>query len=74
MNQTNSISSEIQATTLSGKRCCHAYGKLMKTRALNRSSKLKICKSLIRPVVTNGCEAWTLIYRDEVLEYLSAEH
>ena len=38
----------------------------MKSRALNRSSKLKIHKSLIiRPVVTDGCEAWTLTDRDE---------
>jgi hypothetical protein len=37
----------------------------MKSRALNRSSKLKIHKSLIRPVVTYGCEVWTLINRDE---------
>jgi hypothetical protein len=53
VNQTNSISSEIQTRILRGKRCYHAYGKLMKSRALNRSSKLKIYKSLIRPVVTN---------------------
>jgi hypothetical protein len=52
VNQTNSISSEIQARILSGNRCNHAYGKLMKSKALNRSSKLKIYKSLIRPVVT----------------------
>jgi hypothetical protein len=26
MNQTNSISSEIQARILSGNRCCYAYG------------------------------------------------
>jgi hypothetical protein len=32
----------------------------MKSRALNRSSKLKIYKSLIKPVVTYRCEAWTL--------------
>jgi hypothetical protein len=37
----------------------------MKSRALNRSSELKIYKSLIRPVVTYGCEAWTLANRDE---------
>jgi hypothetical protein len=65
MNQTNSISSEIQAGILSGNRCYCAYGKLMKTRALNRSSKLKIYTSLLRPVVTYGCEAWTLTNRDE---------
>jgi hypothetical protein len=65
MNQTNAISSEIQARILSGNRCCYAYGKLMKSRALNRSSKLKIYKNLIRPVVTYGCEAWTLTNRDK---------
>ena len=32
----------------------------MKSRALSRNLKLKIYKSLIRPVVTYGCEAWTL--------------
>ena len=37
----------------------------MKSRALNRSSKLKIYRSLIRPVVTYGNEAWTLTNRDE---------
>jgi len=37
----------------------------MKSTALNRSLSLKIYKSLIRPVVTYGCEAWTLTNRDE---------
>jgi len=37
----------------------------MKSRTLNRSSKLKIYRSLIRPVVTYGCEAWTVTDRDE---------
>ena len=57
--------SVIQARILSGNRCYYAYGKLMKSRALSRSSKLKIYKSLIRPIVTYGCEAWTLTNRDE---------
>ena len=59
LNQTNSTNSEIQTRILSGNRCYYAYEKLMKSRALNSSSKLKIYKSLIRPVVTYGCEAWT---------------
>jgi hypothetical protein len=37
----------------------------MKSRALNRSSKLKINTTLIRPAVTHGCEAWTLTSRNE---------
>jgi len=78
MNQTNSISSEIQARILSGNRRYYAYGKLMKSRALNGSSKFKIYESLMRPVVTDGCEAGTLTSRDEqrkkISEYLSAEY
>ena len=65
MNQTNSISSETQARILSGDRYYYAYGKLMKSRALNRRSNLKIYKSLIRPVVTYGSGSWTLTNRDE---------
>jgi hypothetical protein len=37
----------------------------MKSRELNRSSKLKIYKTLIRPVVTYGSETWTLTSRNE---------
>ena len=37
----------------------------MTSRALNRGSEFKTYKSLIRPVVTYGCEAWTLTSRDE---------
>ena len=58
-NQTNSTSSEMQARILSRNCCYYANGKLMKSRVLNRSSKLKIYESLIRPIVTYGCEAWT---------------
>jgi len=65
LNQTNSTSSEIQARVLSGNRCYYAYGKLMKSRALNRSSKLNVYKRLIRSIVTYGSEAWTLTNRDE---------
>jgi len=37
----------------------------MKSRALNRSLKLNIYTTLIRPAVTYGCEAWTLTGRNE---------
>jgi hypothetical protein len=37
----------------------------VKSRALNRNSKLKIYKSLIRPLVTYGCESWTSTNQDE---------
>jgi len=37
----------------------------MKSRALKRSSKIKIYKTQIRPAVTCGCETWTLTSRNE---------
>ena len=37
----------------------------VKSGALNRSSRLEMYKSLIRHVVTYGCEAWILTNRDE---------
>jgi len=37
----------------------------MNSRALNRSSKLKIHRSLTKPAVTCGSEAWALTNRDE---------
>jgi hypothetical protein len=43
-----------------------SIGKVMQSRALNRSSKLQIHKSIIRPVLTYGCETWTLTNRDEL--------
>jgi len=65
LNQTNSTNSKIHARILSGNRCYYSCGKLMKSRALNRNLNLKVYKSLIRHVVTYGCEAWTLTTRDK---------
>ena len=42
MNQTNSISSEIQARILSGNRCYYAYGKLMKSRSLMTANLISL--------------------------------
>jgi len=65
LNQTNSANCEIQTRIISGNRCNYSCGTLMKSRALNRSLKLKIYKTLLRPAVTYGCEAWTLTNRNE---------
>ena len=65
LNQTSSINCEIQARIVSGNRCYYSYGAIMKSRALSRSSKPKIYTTLIRPVVTYGCETWTLTSQNE---------
>jgi hypothetical protein len=65
LNQTNLANCEMQARIVSGNRCYCSCGALMKSGALNRSSKLKMYTTLTRPAVTYGCEAWTLTGRNE---------
>lgn len=35
------------------------------SKILNHNSKLRLYRFLIRPVVTYGCETWTLLRKDE---------
>jgi hypothetical protein len=38
---------------------------MLKNRYINRGAKMQIYKTLIRPVVTYGCESWTMKKEDE---------
>jgi hypothetical protein len=38
---------------------------MLKNRYINRGAKMQIYKTLIRPVVTCGCESWTMKKQDE---------
>jgi hypothetical protein len=38
---------------------------MMLNRYINRGAKMQIYKTLIRPVVTYGCESWTMKKEDE---------
>jgi hypothetical protein len=51
------------AGSIAWKRNC--ISEICNSNYTNRSPKLKIYKSLIRPIVTYGCEAWTLTNGDE---------
>lgn len=45
-------------------KCYYARRNLLKSNLLARTVKLKIYKTLIKPVLTYGCEAWTLKNED----------
>jgi hypothetical protein len=52
--------SSIQA----GNKAYYANQKMLKNRCINRGAKIQIYKTLIRPVVTYGYEAWTMKKED----------
>jgi hypothetical protein len=60
LNVNNNLSSEIRRRIEQGNRAYYANRNLMKCRLISRSTKIKIYQTLIRPVVTYGCEAWVL--------------
>ena len=67
LNTSNIVLNEIKMRILSGNRCYYAYKNPMKSKALNRNLKLKIYKTIIRPVVTYGYETWNLTCKDELM-------
>lgn len=61
----NSMQFCIQDRIQAGNRSYHANKKLLQCKLLSRQVKLTIYKTIIRPVVTYGCEAWTMTIADE---------
>lgn len=61
----NDVTEEIKSRIQSGNRCLFALDKLIKSRNLTRSSKIKIYKSIVRPVLTYGSETWTMTKANE---------
>jgi hypothetical protein len=60
-NMTETIQDRIQA----GNKAYSANQMMQKNRYINRGAKMQIYKTLIRPVVTYGCESWTMKKEDE---------
>ena len=56
----NSINQEVQRRQIAGNRAYYGNIKLISSRLLTRKTKLKIYRTLIRPVVTYGAETWNL--------------
>jgi hypothetical protein len=58
-------STEIKTRIAAGNRCYFPLIKLLKSRAVARNTKVRIYKTIIRPVVTYGSETWCLTANDE---------
>jgi hypothetical protein len=61
----NSIQGEIKTRVKSGNACYHSVQNLLSSSLLTKNLKIKIYGTLILPVVMNGCETWSLTFREE---------
>jgi len=61
----NSVGKEIQRCILVGNRTNFAAVSLFRGRLLSRATKIILYKTLIRPAVSYGAEAWTLTKKEE---------
>ena len=59
----NNILAEIKGKITAGNRCLRALDRLMRARYISRKVKIRIYKTIIKPVVVYGSEAWTLSER-----------
>jgi hypothetical protein len=60
INRDNSIEEEIREIIVSGNKAYYANRSLFKSKLVCKESKLKIHRTIIRPVVAYGCETWVL--------------
>jgi hypothetical protein len=59
------IQEEVKRRLNSGNACYHSIQNLLSSRLLFENVKIGICKTIILPVVLNGCETWSLKLREE---------
>jgi hypothetical protein len=45
--------------------CVERFQNLLSSRLLSKNLKIRICKTIIFPVVLYGCETWSLTLREE---------
>jgi len=61
----NSIAEEIKSRLKSGNACYYSVQKLLSSRLLSKNVKIKIYRTIIWPLVSYGCETWSLTLREE---------
>jgi hypothetical protein len=60
INRDNSIEEEIRETIMSGNKAYFANRSIFKSKLVCKKSKLKVYRTIIRIIVTYGCETWVL--------------
>jgi len=62
---TRYIAEKIKSRLRSGNSCYHLVQNLLSSRLLSKNLTIKICGTIILPVVLYGCETWSLTLREE---------
>ena len=65
LNTDNKMNIENAESIAKGNKAYYACAKLIKSKFLKKNTKMKIYKTMIRPVVTYSSETWTLTAKDE---------
>jgi hypothetical protein len=61
----NEIGEEIKTRIAAGNRCCYGLQHLFRSRTVSRIVKIKIYKTILKPSVMFGCEAWSMREKDK---------
>jgi len=61
----NSIPEVIKSRLRSGNACYHSVQNLLSSRLLSKNLKIKICRTIVLPIVLYGCKTWSLTLREE---------
>jgi hypothetical protein len=61
----NLIQEEIKRRLNFGNVCYHSVQNFLSPRLLSKNASIRICKTIILPVVVYGCETWSLALREE---------
>jgi hypothetical protein len=61
----NLIQEDIKRRLNLGNACCNSVQNFLSSHLLSKNIRIRICKTVIFPVVLYGCETWSLILREE---------
>jgi hypothetical protein len=60
----NLIQEEIKRRLNSGNACYHLVQNLLSSSLMSKNVKIRMCKTIILPVVLYGCKTWSLTLRE----------
>jgi hypothetical protein len=61
----NYIQRKIKSRLKSGNACYHSVHNLLSSSLLTKNLKIKIYRTIMLPVLLNGCETWSLTMKKE---------